>query len=114
MDILIICSAFLLGWWLNKIATLNRILKDPDKFIELLNKYKDVKDEADDAEVVRGIEVERHGAQLYLFCKTSGEFLAQGETLQEALDRVEKRFPNQSFKGLLSKEQADSLGISVE
>lgn len=58
------------------------------------------------------LAVERHGDQLYVYTKTDNEFLAQGSTLEEALDRIAERFPERNFRGLLSKEQADTLGIS--
>ena len=37
----------------------------------------------------------------------------QGPTLQEALDLVNKRFPDINFKGHLTKEQVDALGIKI-
>lgn len=60
------------------------------------------------------LRVERHADQIYLFQKDSNEFLAQGTSLQEALERVEQRFPDRVFKGNISKEEADKLGISVK
>jgi hypothetical protein len=60
------------------------------------------------------IRVERHGDQLYLYTKNTDEFLAQGSTLQEALTRTELRFPDRKFKGYLSKEEADDLGVTAK
>lgn len=60
------------------------------------------------------LAVERHGDQLYVYTKTDNEFLAQGSTLEEALDRIAERFPERNFRGLLSKEQADSLGVRAQ
>ncbi|NDG29729.1 hypothetical protein EB118_06505 [bacterium] len=60
------------------------------------------------------IRVERHGDQLYLYTKNTDEFLAQGSTLQEALTRIEQRFPDRKFRGYLSKEEADNLGVTVK
>lgn len=59
------------------------------------------------------LRVERHGDQLYVYTKSNDEFLAQGASLEECLDRIEQRFPGRNFRGLLTKEQADQLGISV-
>lgn len=58
------------------------------------------------------LKVERHGEQLYVYTKDNNEFLAQGTTLQECLDRIGERFPERTFRGLLSKEQADALSVS--
>ena len=60
------------------------------------------------------IRVERHGDQLYLYTKNTDEFLAQGSTLQEALTRTEERYPDRKFRGYLSKEEADDLGVTVK
>lgn len=60
------------------------------------------------------LRVERHGEQIYIYTKNNNEFLAQGSSLQECLERIEQRFPGRNFRGLLSKEQADELGISVK
>ena len=60
------------------------------------------------------LRVERHADQIYLFQKDSNEFLAQGTSLQEALERVEQRFPDRTFKGHISKEEADQLGVTIK
>ncbi len=64
--------------------------------------------------IVEELEVERHGEQIYVYGKQDREFLAQGSSLQEALARIEQRFPGRKFKGHLSKDQADALGVSIK
>lgn len=113
MDLLLLVLAFIFGWWLHKITTLNRILRDPDHFIDLLTKYKAVMNE-DDQSNPEEVEIERINDTLYVYTKNSKEFLAQAPTLEEALSRINKRFPNRTFKGLISKEQAEALGISAK
>lgn len=116
MDILFLCLAFLAGWWLCKILTLRKILNDPDDFVALIKRYKQIKEEDEDSsgEGTRNIRIEKHGSVLYLYASDTEEFLAQGANLQEALEIVQKRFPGQNFKGLLSKEEAENLGISAK
>ncbi len=70
--------------------------------------------ESDQSSDIEELEVERHGEQIYLFNKQDREFLAQGSTLQEALERIEKRFPGRKFQGHLSKDQADTLGVGIK
>jgi hypothetical protein len=114
--LLLLLAGFVIGWWAHRIAVLNRILKNPDSLIKLLQKYKTAKLEAEnlaDGDGHRNIRIEKHGDQLYLFAEDTNEFLAQASTLQDALALVESRFPTQSFKGHLDKEQADSLGIKA-
>ena len=60
------------------------------------------------------IRVERHSDQIYLYQKDSDEFLGQGSTLQDALAKVEARFPDRKFIGHLSRDEADKLGVSVK
>ena len=82
----------------------------------MLQKYKTAKLDAENAladDMHRSIRIEQHDNQIYLFAEDTNEFLAQATTLQEALAVVETRFPTQSFKGHLNKEQADALGIKA-
>lgn len=114
-SLLLLVVGFVIGWWVHRISVLNRILKNPDSLIQMLEKYKTAKIEAENAgdDTYRNIRVEKHDNQVYLFAEDTNEFLAQAETLQEALVLVETRFPAQSFKGHLNKEQADALGLKV-
>ena len=115
MDILLILSficGIVVGWIWHARLLFSKILSDPDKMIDLLEKYKSSKPEVQTGE--RPMRVERHGDAIYLYAKDTEEFLAQGNSLQEALEIVEKRFPGQTFKGHLSKEEADNLGVSIK
>lgn len=114
-SLLLLVVGFVIGWWVHRITVLNRVLKNPDSLIQMLEKYKTAKLEAENAgeETPRNIRIEKHGNQIYLFAEDTNEFLAQAETLQEALALVETRFPSQSFKGHLNKEQVDALGLKV-
>lgn len=118
MDLLLILgifiSGFFFGWLRASKVFLDKLLSDPDFMISLIKKYKESKEDIKDSDGIREIEIERHGEMLYLYAKDNGEFLAQGNTLQEALGIVEQRFPDQTFKGNLSKDEADALGISVK
>lgn len=112
-------AGFVWGWLNHAYTFFNRVKENPDEFIELLKKYKTTKNETTDSsnkneETSRSLKVERHGDQLYIYTKDTDEFLAQGSTLQDALDNVQKRFPGRVFNGRLSKEEADTLGITVK
>jgi len=113
--ILFFVPGLVIGWLLNARAVARKILNDPDKMIKMIEKYKQSKaalDEIDlEDENLTELTVEKHADVIYLFRSDTHEFLAQATTLQEALDLVSKRFPNKNFKGTLSKEQAEELGI---
>ena len=116
MELFIFILGLVVGWHMSAWRITKRVLSDPDSMIRMLEKYKKAKIDAEKEEQsdgVREMKVERHGDMLYLFAKDNDEFLAQGTTLQEAISEVEKRFPNQTFRGLLSKDEADSLGIKA-
>lgn len=119
IDIIIVFgSGFVLGWFWQAKRIIGKLVQDPQRTIDLIKKYQEeVEKEQKQSAIkdsIRSIRVEKHGSTLYLYAKDTDEFLAQGSTLQEALATIEKRFPNQDFKGLLSKEEADALGITVK
>lgn len=115
MELLILVLGIWIGWNLNAWRIMRRLTENPDDIIKSLEKVKALKKELEQEQSsIREIRIERYGSILYLFAKDTNEFLAQGPTLQSALEIVEKRFPDQSFNGLLSKEEADRLGITVK
>jgi hypothetical protein len=103
--------AFKIGQTRGRLEVLKEIIVRPDEINRIVKKFN--KEEQQESRGEETMEVERHGDQIYVYTKT-GEFLAQGLTLQECLDRIESRFPDRKFRGHLSKEQADSLGVSVK
>jgi hypothetical protein len=104
-----------IGWHLRGIIMITRISQDPDRMLEVIQEIKRIRDQPEATkDASRQIKIERHGTQLYLFAKDNDEFLGQGSTLQEALDHIDKRFPGNTFKGTISKDEANALGISVK
>lgn len=110
--LLVFFSGVVVGWLWHAKMVFRKIVENPDKMIKMLQSVKSIKLEDTDEETFE-LKVERHDNVIYLFRNDTNEFLAQGATLQEALDLVNKRFPDKNFKGHLSKEQADKLGIKV-
>lgn len=109
-------SGYVLGWLGHAKAFLNRVIADPDEMIKLLNDYKRTakKEPAEPTSNpnAREVEVEQVNGQFYLYAKDNGEFLAQAESLDEALKKIEQRFPGQCFQGLISSEEAKRMGLS--
>lgn len=103
--------AFKLGEYIAFLKIVRVFMKDPKEFEHLKKIASGAEEQKQDFEALK---VEKHGDHIYLYTDVNDEFLAQGKTLQEALDRVEKRFPSRNFKGFLSKEQADNLGVSIK
>jgi hypothetical protein len=116
-DSLVLAGCVWIGWHLRGIILLRNILRDPDRMIKLINEVKEIdqRPDGDDAKTnARRIRVEKHGDELYLFAEDNDEFLAQGSTLEVALERIEKRFPGDSFRGIIKKEDAEKWGITAK
>ncbi len=105
-------GGFMLGYWFANYRLIARLLSNPDGVIKLLEKYKREDSTLEETDP-KPLRVERHADMIYLFNSETNEFLAQGKTLQEALEIVRQRFPNVDFKGHLSKEEADALGVKI-
>jgi hypothetical protein len=109
---LVFVVGVVVGWLWHAKLVFRKIAEDPDRMIRMLQAVKIIKlDNSDDQPFE--LKVERHNDAIYLFRNDTNEFLAQGTTLQEALELVNKRFPDMNFKGHLSKEQADQLNIKI-
>lgn len=98
--------AFWLGWHARGIVFLANISVNPDKMIKMLEKVKEI-NEAKSPEELEAIErtpfdaVEVAPEQVkgvwYAYAKDTNQFLAQGNSLEEALTAAAKRFPDKKF-----------------
>ena len=115
--LLIFLSGFIVGWFYHARSMLTRITQDPDKIIALLEKYKLAKIEMEQDELstdTTELRVEKIGDQFYLFTKDTNEFLAQGLSLDDALESIKQRYPDRNFKGSIPKEDAEKMGLSKQ
>ena len=114
--LLIFLSGFIIGWFYHARSMLTRITHDPDKIIALLEKYKlaKIEMEQDESTVTTELRVEKIGDQFYLFTKDTNEFLAQGLSLDDALESIKQRYPDRNFKGSIPKEDAEKMGLSKQ
>jgi hypothetical protein len=114
-DLFLILLVFWAGYVWGKHVTvmrmLDNIINNPDNLARAIKDIKAIQEDKEDSQEEGQLVVERHDDQIYLYDKENHEFLAQGSSLQEALDHVDKRFPNRKYQGHLTKEQADALGI---
>ena len=92
------------------------LAQDPERIIGLLKEIKKLNEqEAQGIELTdaEAIKVERQGSMVYLFTEAKDEFIAQGASLQDALDQAGKRYPNRQFVGHISKDEAAALGVNT-
>lgn len=125
-DLLILAVVIGLAYWsgfrVGQMVTLHRIISrllegDPELDQAIARARKDLAQSppADvSSQSARQIRVEREGDQLYLYDRNSGQFLAQGSSLEQALNRVGEQFPNQFFTGHLTADDVKKLGIDRE
>lgn len=118
LEILIIfITGFILGWLSHARSIFQKIFDNPDRMIHLLEKYKEAKEEAEEESLpvkMTEVRVEKIGEQFYLYTTKDNEFLAQGISLEAALEAVKQRYPNRIFRGLIAKEDAEKMGLSKQ
>jgi hypothetical protein len=91
--LIILAVGYVIGWYHHSLTIIRRMVDNPDVFVKMLNKIKDIDGEAETEKSPTAIRTEFLHGQCYIY---DGEtFLAQGATLHEALSNAEKRFPGQ-------------------
>jgi hypothetical protein len=109
---------FFAGWLRASKSILDRMLSKPEEMMDLLKKYKEVKDEvetgAPNSSSIRELEIHNEKGAFYLFAKDNGQFLGQGTSIEEALEAVRSRFPGQNFAGHIPAEEAKAMGLSKQ
>jgi hypothetical protein len=98
--------AFWLGWHARAIVFLANLSIDPERTIKMLEKIKDI-NAAETQEQLNGIvttqldavevEPEQVKGVWYAYAKTSGQFLGQGASLEDALMQAAKQHPTKKF-----------------
>ena len=115
IDTVLLALTFWAGYIWGQHKAIMRILasiaRDPEHLGRALDVFRAERAEEVTGEDANELIVERHGDEIYIYDQR--EFLAQGTTLEQALDRVAKRFPDRNYKGKLSEEQAEALGIKL-
>lgn len=109
---------YFFGRWVGRMSAIvsvtRAILENKDDIKRVLELHEaEIKDIRREEGHPEDVKVEKHGEQIFLYTKDNDEFISQGSTLKEALDRAAKRFPERSFRGLISKAEAESMGINA-
>lgn len=73
--------------------------KEPERFIDMINKIKEINESVDDGMPEDAIEVktEHVNNSVYAYDKMTGEFLAQAQNLHQVMTEAAKRFPGKKF-----------------
>lgn len=106
--------AFWLGWHVRGIVITINISRNPDTAIKMLEQIKKI-NAAETVDELNAIErdvtdnemtIEKAGNTLYAYSKESGQFLAQGTSLEDICSAIQKRFPGKTYFGVLPKDDS--------
>lgn len=96
VPILTVAIAFYCGWRVRTAIMMYHLGEDPDRMISILNKIKEINAKDKDGTEVKAasdVKIEHHHGHVYLFERDTDRFLAQGETVADAIKLMDKRFP---------------------
>lgn len=107
---------FIAGWHMRAIALIKSMSDNPEHFIKLLEKVKEINDEHDRnmAKLKQGepipegeeLFIERVGNMLYAYAKETNQFIAQGPSLDALMNQAQEKFPNRKFFGTIKKDSS--------
>jgi hypothetical protein len=103
MDILYYIVALVVAFWAGihwaQIRFLTNIAKHPEKFIKMLEQIKAINDneELGLPEDAVEVQIEHVNDMVYAYEKTTGQFLAQAQSLHLAMVEAAKRHPDKKF-----------------
>ena len=96
MEILIAIGIFIVAFVLGGVYGYNLRERIAQRVIEkTLSQLEKVQEEV--RKDLIHITVEKHESRLFIYNKESNEFMAQGTTMDELNDALEKRFPGKKF-----------------
>jgi hypothetical protein len=91
---------FYAGWTIRGAVLIAKLANNPESVIKMLEQIKKINEaEARGEEYQEGVEVESEqvGSVWYAYEKETGQFLAQGTSLEDAIKAACDRFPEKTF-----------------
>lgn len=74
-----------------------RIVEDPDRILGIINKIKQENEKFNEENFPTEILIEERDSRFFVYNKETSLFLGQGDSIDDAMDTVCKRFPNIVF-----------------
>jgi hypothetical protein len=101
-----VALAFYIGWFCRGISIMQNLAERPEHMIALLEEIRKINEQEAQSLPTDIIEmnVEKQNGAIYLFNKTTGDFLAQGASIEDAVKIAAERFPGKRF-GYTDAEQ---------
>lgn len=103
--IVLVGLAFYAGWHFRTVALLIKMSENPDHMIDILQQIKKLNEEQAQGkdigkplgENIVELELETQSNTVYLYDKNTGQFLAQGPNLMQAVSLAASRYPGKKF-----------------
>jgi len=116
MELLIIIlvvgvAAFQLGKHWARLHFVQNLSENPDKFIKMLEHIKEINAMVEDDNMPEDaipMDVEKVGDNFYGYNQLTGEFLAQGATIQQLIELASTRFPGKKFWHTTDKQSSQN------
>lgn len=91
MEIIILIIVFGLGVMYGSQYTINRVERNLERMVDKM-------EEEEEAQILpMTFEIMEDQKQVFAYHHTTGDFLAQGDTMEELFKRVQDRFPNKEL-----------------
>lgn len=102
---LIFVFGILVGWKLREWAAVRAV----NNMIRMAEEIEHTEKEQEDT--VLQIKVEQHENMFLVYNEDSGDFMAQGNTFEDAQEALIKRYPNNKF--IIKEDNARAMGINL-
>jgi hypothetical protein len=91
--------AYHIGSYVRTFQIMMNLSKDPQRFIDMVSKIKEINESVEDGMPEDAIEVktEQVNDLVFAYNKTTGEFLAQAGNLHQVMTLAAARYPGKKF-----------------
>jgi hypothetical protein len=99
------------GSHVRAVQTMLNLSRDPDRFIEMVKKIKEINTEVETNDMPEDaipMQIEEVNGQVYAYNQITGEFLAQAQNVYQAAVMATARFPGKKFWHPSLKEDAQT------
>jgi hypothetical protein len=89
-----------IGSHVRAVQIMLNLSKDPDRFIDMVNKIKEINTEVENHDMPEEaipLEIEKVNGIVYAYNKITGEFIAQAQNLPQVALLATARFPGKKF-----------------
>ena len=106
----LLCIGFFIGraYYAYKLSEM--LKTDPEQMINLLKEIQTRQKEQKNNDV-REMTIEKENDVFYFYDKDTHEFLSQGNTIDQALEKLIERYPGVDFISYVQEDDANRMGL---